>query len=95
MSELSKKDWLEVFTALENENRYNIVMLLKDEGEKSFTYIQQKLQLSPGNCAHHMNVLFNKGIVFNSYITPKDNETEYSFYELTDKAKKALNHIFE
>lgn len=59
-TELTIFDWLDVFTSFENENRFNIVLFLREHTNANFTEIQNALGLSSGNCAHHLNFLIEK-----------------------------------
>lgn len=81
---LDERVWLDVLPALENKNRFSILKLLLEEGKKSWSEITTGLGLTPGNSTHHLNVLLDRELVSNSYMTPEGEETDYSHYELTE-----------
>ena len=89
-SMLSAKEWLDVFPALENVVRFNVLIFLNNEGTSSFTKIKEIRELSPGNCTYHLNKLMKAGLVANSYRTPSEDTREYSDYEITEKGHKIL-----
>ena len=87
---LNAKEWLDVFPALENVVRFNILIFLNNEGPNSFTKIKENRKLSPGNCTYHLNKLMKAGLVTNSYRTPSEDTREYSDYEITEKGHNIL-----
>jgi DNA-binding MarR family transcriptional regulator len=91
---LDKEEWLEILPALENVERFNLVIFLANAGRKTFTQIKEARDLSPGNCTYHLNKLMKAGLVVNQYHQREDTR-EYSYYEATDKAKEVLEALLQ
>ena len=92
---INSKDWLDVFPALDSMFRWNILLWLNTEAPKSFTSIQKKFGLSPGNTKHHLNKLMQAGLIVNSYVPPTNEVKDYSFYTPTPKGIEILEILLE
>jgi DNA-binding MarR family transcriptional regulator len=87
---LDAKEWLDVFPALDNEVRFNMLIYLANEGPKSFSQVKKEFKISPSSVEHHLDKLMSAQLIINSYRTPSDEAREYSYYDLTDRGKKIL-----
>lgn len=90
---IGAKKWLGVLPALENVDRFNILILLVNEGQQTFSQIKEKRDLSPGNCAYHLNKLMKAELVSNSYQTPEEGSREYSYYEATPLGGEVIKRL--
>ena len=87
------KKWLAVFPALDNVQRFNILIWLASEGSKSFSAVQKKFGLSSANTRHHLDKLMQAQLIINSYKTPTVERREYSFYKTTDFGETVLTQL--
>ncbi len=89
---LNQEEWLEILPALENVERFNILIYLVNYGRKAFTQIKEARDLSPGNCTYHLNKLMKAGLIVNQYHQSEETR-EYSYYEATEKAKEVIEAL--
>ncbi len=92
---LDAKEWLDVFPALDNETRFNILIYLANEGSKSFSEVKKEFKISPSSVEHHLDKLIGAQLIVNSYRTPSNEAREYSYYDLTDRGKRILKILLE
>jgi DNA-binding MarR family transcriptional regulator len=92
---LDAKEWLDVFPALDNEVRFNMLIYLSNEGPKSFSQVKKEFKIPPSSVEHHLDKLMNAQLIINSYRTPSADAREYSYYHLTERGKKILAILLE
>jgi predicted transcriptional regulator len=92
---LDAKEWLDVFPALDNEDRFNMLIFLANEGPKSFSQVKKKFEMSPSCVEHHLDKLMSAQLIINSYKTPSTETREYSYYHLTERGQKILAILLE
>lgn len=90
---ISPNEWLNVLPALENAERFNILLMLVEKQRIAFSQILTERELTPGNCAYHLNKLMKAGLIDNSYQTPTKPSKEYSFYGPTDLGKQVIEKL--
>lgn len=92
---LEAKEWLDVFPALDNEVRFNMLIYLANKGPKTFTQIKKEFTATPSSVEHHLDKLMNAQLVLNSYRIPSDEAREYSYYEITPRGKQILSILLD
>lgn len=87
---LDAKEWLDVFPALDNTTRFNIMIYLSNEGPKSFMEVRTAFELQASSTQHHLDKLMDARLIVNSYRTPTGPTGPYSYYNLTERGKTIL-----
>lgn len=87
---LDAKEWLDVFPALDNPTRFNILIYLSNEGRQPFTAVKTQFNLQAATTQHHLEKLMGACLIVNSYQTPTETNGTYSYYELTQRGKDVL-----
>jgi len=87
---LVAEEWLDVFPALDNSTRFNILIYLSNEGSKSVTDVCEAFNLQQSSTHHHLAKLLDVRLIDNSYQTPKVSTEPSSFYSITERGKKIL-----
>lgn len=90
---ISTNVWLNVLPALENVERFNILLMLVEKRRMAFSQVLKERELTPGNCAYHLNKLMKAGLIDNSYQTPTEPSKEYSFYGPTDLGERVIEKL--
>ena len=94
MMVLDAKDWLDVFPALDDVDRFNMLILLNNEGPLFHREIAERRTLSASRVTHHLNRLMDTKLIKNEYVTPQGNERLYSRYQITEKGEEILRILF-
>ncbi len=94
---LDAKEWLDVFPALDNKLRFNMLLFLCDKGPKSFSMLKKQFNITPASVLHHLDKLMDAELITNSYKQPPpgDETKEYSYYEITERGKEILKILLE
>ena len=90
---LDAKESLDVFPALDNPTRFNILIYLSNEGRQPFSAVQTKFNLQNSTTQHHLEKLMGASLIVNSYQTPTETNGTYSYYELTPRGKEVLQTL--
>lgn len=83
---LEKKSIIEIFKALSEPTRFEIVFLLR-EGETCACDLLDSLRISQPTLSHHMKILTNSGVVICR------REKTWSFYKLNDRKINEIRTI--
>ena len=81
---LTQHEWLDMFSALNSETRFNIMVLLHNEGEKNEAQISKLFDLNRRWFMVHINALMSAQL-----IDYTDRPT-YDHWGITEKGKKVL-----
>lgn len=80
----TQHEWLEMFSALNSEQRFNMLIFLNNEGKKTKQELSEKFDLSEHGFRTHINLL--RGAKLIDYT----DRPEYKHWGITDKGKMVL-----
>jgi DNA-binding HxlR family transcriptional regulator len=92
---LDEREWLDVFPALDNVDRFNLLIRLNNEGPLFHNELMERIGLKPGILSHHLNKLMAVSLVNNEYVTPTTTERHYSKYFITEKGREILTILLK
>lgn len=84
MNEFTQNEWLDMFSALNSETRYNILIFLNSGGEKSRKELCEKFTIVGFWFIVHINALMDARLIDYS------DRPKYDSWEITEKGKKVL-----
>jgi predicted transcriptional regulator len=91
------KEWLDAFPALDNKDRFNILIYLSNNGSRSFSDVKKDFSLNSSSTQHHLDKLMAADLITNSWRKPPPSasEKDYSWYELTPRGRAILKKLLE
>ena len=94
LENLSDRERIQIFVALENPIRYNMIIFLSNSGgESKHSEIASKLKLDELEYVHHANLLLEAGLTKPVYYSHQGKETLDTSIEITEKAKMVLDFL--
>ncbi|MCL2134927.1 MAG: helix-turn-helix domain-containing protein [Candidatus Bathyarchaeota archaeon] len=95
-SMFNAEEWLDVFPALDNTERFNILIYLANNGSKSFSEIKNEFKIeSSSSVEHHLTKLMDAQLIENTYKMPLKNVRVHCYYHLTDRGKTILEILLK
>ncbi|MCL2173669.1 MAG: hypothetical protein FWB84_08595 [Candidatus Bathyarchaeota archaeon] len=88
-------DWLDVFPALDNTERFNLLIDLANNGQKSFAEIKKDSGLPSSSVEHHLTKLMDAQLIVNDYQVPLKPGRAYSYYKITSRGKDILDILLK
>jgi len=73
--ELDRRIWSDSYHALDNDTRLDMLILLEESGQLTYTDLKNRLKISDEKLDYHLDVLFNAKLI----------RTEYAKEEPLDK----------
>jgi len=92
VSPFNVEEWIDVFPALDNPERFNILIYLSNNGPKLFSEIKTEFKIeSSSSVEHHLNKLMNAQLIENSFKKPPNGARGHSYYTVTERGQKILD----
>jgi len=82
--EFTQNEWLEMFSALNSETRFNLLIFLNNEGDKTEKEISDKFQLKQQWFVAFVNLLMT------AHLIDYTDRPEYKHWGITEKGEKVL-----
>jgi len=79
---------------LQDDRRWDLLLMLSENGELSFSGIQQEMNLSSPNLTYHLQSLQESALVEN-FFKKVENVDSHSFYRVTEFGQRLIDSLFK
>lgn len=80
----TQNEWLEMFSALRGEQRFNMLIFLNNEGGKTRQQLSEQFDLSESRFRYHINLLMAARVI------DYTDRPHYKHWGITEKGKTVL-----